>query len=336
MPTCRPANVPKPAWGPHLGRFAWAALHACVEPPGAAAARWPTAAPVPVGASAGGGRHSGSAEGPTSLQLCELKRVRGRRPTRRTRPCSAAPPRVRQPRRRPRGRRRRGCSSRRGRPAGASQRRRTRADRPSRPFRHLAQPRVDAAMGARASGRPGSAAPLLLALLLCAACTGAGASGTSHAATTVPATNGTGYCSVAPAFDVQETSSQMFIDIAGAWQGQPAAIYGATTAARASAAPPSRAPLFEAGVAPNASAFELASAGKPCCPGEAKSLTCPVHRAFALRSHHARLPLRGHLVSGCRSADSHRRDHRRYGLARATRRLKPARARAVRSCRCGH
>lgn len=62
------------------------------------------------------------------------------------------------------------------------------------------------------------AGQLLLALLLCAACRGAHASGSaSNVGTTVPATNGTGFCAVAPQFDVQETSSLMFIDIAGAW-----------------------------------------------------------------------------------------------------------------------
>ena len=71
-------------------------------------------------------------------------------------------------------------------------------------------------MASRMAVRAGSAAPVLLALVLCAACRGADASSSSSAGTTVPATNGTGFCSVAPAFDVQETSSQMFLDIAGA------------------------------------------------------------------------------------------------------------------------
>lgn len=81
------------------------------------------------------------------------------------------------------------------------------APRPQRTARGLV------AMGARAAARAGSAAPvLLLALALALHANGASAS----AATTSAALNGTGYCLVAPAFDVQETSSTMFIDIAGA------------------------------------------------------------------------------------------------------------------------
>ena len=70
------------------------------------------------------------------------------------------------------------------------------------------------------AGHAGCAAPALLALLLVAACSAAGASSAGSAATTAPAVNGTGYCMVAPPFDVQETSTQMFLDIAGA-HGRP-------------------------------------------------------------------------------------------------------------------
>jgi hypothetical protein len=78
-------------------------------------------------------------------------------------------------------------------------------------------------MGALTAGRAGSTAPALLALLVVAACSAAGASSAAGAATTAPAVNGTGYCMVAPAFDVQETSSQMFLDIAGA-HGRPSGV----------------------------------------------------------------------------------------------------------------
>ena len=71
-------------------------------------------------------------------------------------------------------------------------------------------------MGSPTVGRAGSAAPALLALLLVAACSGASASSAAGVATKEVAINGTGYCMVPPAFDVQETSTQMFLDIAGA------------------------------------------------------------------------------------------------------------------------
>ena len=75
-------------------------------------------------------------------------------------------------------------------------------------------------MGSPTAGHAGCAAPALLALLLVAACSAAGASSAGSVATTAPAVNGTGYCMVAPPFDVQETSTQMFLDIAGA-HGRP-------------------------------------------------------------------------------------------------------------------
>ena len=84
------------------------------------------------------------------------------------------------------------------------------------PSASLGRLRTHATMAGHAS----SAAPALLALLLFAACGEAGASSAANAATTAPAVNGTGYCMVAPPFDVQETSTQMFLDIAGAWHGR--------------------------------------------------------------------------------------------------------------------
>jgi hypothetical protein len=165
--------------------------------------------------------------------------------------------------------------------------------------------------------RTGSAAPALLALLLLAACGTAGAS-TTAVATKEAAINGTGYCMVPPAFDVQETSTQMFLDIAGARHGQPQASFGTCGARRCDCAPAST----------RRRRARRASQPTRCCAASASALPvngprvlsprlprlCRASDAFptppwAAHSHHARLPFRGHRFQGYRTAYGDRRDH---------------------------